>query len=74
METTAAALKQQPLNATQWISFYKLIDNLFGKISAAHLQSHFLPLHSTGCRFQMIKSFVVRLLFLENAGNEDGIE
>jgi hypothetical protein len=22
----------------------------------------------------MIKSFVVRLLFLENAGNEDGIE
>jgi hypothetical protein len=34
----AAALKQRSSNATQWISFYKLIDDLFGKISAARHQ------------------------------------
>jgi len=41
METAAAAaaaLKQQPSNAAQWTSFYKLIDDLFGKTSAARLQ------------------------------------
>jgi len=45
METAAAAvLKQQPSNATQWISFYKLIDDLFGKISAARFQMSLLAI------------------------------
>jgi hypothetical protein len=40
----AAALKQQSSDATQWMSFHKLIDDLFGKISAASLQMSLLAI------------------------------
>jgi len=76
METAAAAaaLKQQPSSATQWISFYKLTDDLFGKISAASLQMSLPAITRHLLQFQMTESCVDRLLLWENIGTEDGIE
>jgi hypothetical protein len=75
---TAAALKPQetsigkPSNATQWISFNKLVYSLFGKISAARSQQSLLAI--TTAPAEMIESFVAGLFCWENTGTEDGIE